>query len=113
MTGIDLDRLVELDRAASPGPWFVRHLDDDHAMSAIAVSIRPDSGEDGSMRDGTWPLDDVVAACLLQQPRYVDPPDQKWDENAALIAEVRTALPELLRLARIGQAQETSGRRPG
>lgn len=113
MAGIDLDRLTELDRAASPGPWFVRHLDDDHAMSAITVSTRPDSGEDGSMRDGTWPLDVVVAACLLQQPRYVDPPDQKWDENAALIAEVRTALPELLRLARIGLAQEASRRRRG
>ena len=65
------------------------------------------------MRDGTWPLDVVVAACLLQQPRYVDPPDQKWDENAALIAEVRTALPELLRLARIGLGQEASERRNG
>jgi hypothetical protein len=111
MTGIDLDRLQELDRAASPGPWFVRHLDDDHAMSAVAVSTQPETGDFGSMREGDWPLDVVVAACLLQQPRYVDPPDQKWDENAVLIAEVRTALPELLRLARIGLAQEASGRR--
>ena len=113
MTGIDLDRLAELDQAASPGPWYVRYLDDDHAMSAVAVSTRPDTGDDESMRAGGWPFDDVVAACLLQQPRYVDPPDQKWDENAALIAELRTALPELLRLARIGLAQETSGRQRG
>jgi hypothetical protein len=32
----------------------------------------------------------------------------KWDENAALIAELRTALPELLRLATIGLAAEAS-----
>lgn len=113
MTDIDLDRLTELDRAASPGPWFVRHLDDDYAMSAVAVATRPGSGEGGSMRNGTWPLDEVIATCLLQQPRYVDPPDAKWDENAALIAELRTALPELLRLARIGLAEETAGRQRG
>lgn len=113
MTGIDLDRLEELDRAASPGPWFVRHLDDDHAMSAVTVSTQPEIADYGSMRKGDWPLDAVVAACLLQQPRYVDPPDQKWDENAALIAEVRTVLPELLRLAKIGLVQETSEGRRG
>lgn len=106
MNSDDLEKLAQLDRAATPGPWFVQLLDDDHAMNAVAVCTKAQSGVGGSMRAGTWPLDDVVAACLLQEPRYVDPPDTKWDANAALIAEVRTALPELLRLAKIGLTAE-------
>jgi hypothetical protein len=73
MNSVDLEKLAQLDRAATPGPWFVQLLDDEHAMSAVAVCTKAQSGAGGSMRERTWPLGDVVAACLLQQPRYVDP----------------------------------------
>jgi hypothetical protein len=56
------------------------------------------------MRFGEWPLGEVVAACLIQEPPYVVPADERYDENADLIAAMRNALPELLRLARLGLA---------
>jgi hypothetical protein len=48
------------------------------------------------------PAEEMIAVTLLQEPPCVLPPDDRWDENATLIAEVRSAFPELLRLARLG-----------
>lgn len=42
--GLDLDAIDELCAAATPGPWFVRSLDDDHAMNLVAVSTVEDTG---------------------------------------------------------------------
>ncbi|MGV3481956.1 MAG: hypothetical protein ACO1O3_18545 [Sphingobium sp.] len=109
MTADDLDRLERLAGVATPGPWFVRRLDDEHCMGAVAVSTRPDTGMVEDMRSGSWPSSEVVAACLIQQPPYVLPADDRFDENAALIAMMRTALPQLLRLARIGLAADGAG----
>jgi hypothetical protein len=97
-----LDRLGALERGASEGPWYVRRLDDEMCMGAIVVSTVPDTGKNESMRGGGWPGSEVVAACTIQSPPYVVPADDRDEENAALIAEVRNALPELLRLARLG-----------
>jgi hypothetical protein len=47
-----LERLAQLDKAATPGPWFVRLLDDEHAMSAVAVCTKAQPGVGGSMREG-------------------------------------------------------------
>lgn len=71
-------------------------------MSAYAVSTSPDTGKNEDMRSGTWPGSEVVAACLIQSPPYAVPADERYEENAKLIAAMRTALPELLRLARRG-----------
>ncbi len=102
MTLEELEALAALEWAASAGPWYVRHLDDDMRMGAIAVSTHPDSGASEDMRSGTWPSSQVVAACLIQSPPYVVPGDDRQEENARRIAAVRTALPDLLRLARLG-----------
>ncbi|MBS7695665.1 MULTISPECIES: hypothetical protein [unclassified Chelatococcus] len=102
MDEADLDQLERLAAQATPGPWFVRFLDDIHAMSAVAVATRPATGGGKSMRFGEWPSGEVIAACLIQEPPYVVPTDERYDENAALIAAMRNALPELLRLARLG-----------
>lgn len=102
MTRGDLDELERLAVAATPGSWFVRTLDDEHCMGAVAVSTTPDTRADQSMRFGKWPSDEIVAACLIQQPPYVVPADDRYEDDAALIAAVRTTLPELLRLAKIG-----------
>ena len=94
--------LVELDRLsanATPGPWHVGRFDDEQCMSAVSV--------EAYLPDATGrQLSEVIAATLIQRPRYVDPGDAKWDENALLIVEMRNALPELLRLATIGQTVE-------
>ena len=48
MSGLNDDELEEIDSraaAASPGPWFVRHLDDDDAMSLVAIGRTPDTGQ--------------------------------------------------------------------
>ncbi len=85
---------MELCSAATPGPWFVRILDDEHAMNLVAVSTVPDTG-----RNERWPAFDprqIVAATLVQYPQYVDSGDERWDENAAFIAMARETMPLLV-----------------
>jgi hypothetical protein len=91
---LDLDAIDELCSAATPGPWFVRSLDDDHAMSLVAVSTTEDTrlGE----RRPAFDHGELIAATLVQQPRYVDCADGRWDENAAFIAMAREAVPQLV-----------------
>lgn len=102
MTPEQLDELAALEHAASAGPWYVRDLDDQTCMGARAVSTKPDTGRNESMRAGTWPGAEIVAACLIQDPAYVVPADDRFEQNAAFIAAVRNAFPELVRLARLG-----------
>jgi len=71
-------------------------------MGAYAVATTPDTGAKESMWSGAWPGSEVVAACLIQSPPYAVPADDRYEENAKLIAMMRTALPELMRLARLG-----------
>ncbi|MEU3341099.1 hypothetical protein [Streptomyces sp. NPDC006668] len=90
----ELEEIEELCSAATPGPWFVRTLDDDSAMNLVAVSTVRDTG-----RAERWPHFDhreIVAATLVQHPRYVDSGDECWDENAAFIAMAREAVPRLV-----------------
>ncbi|WP_316778985.1 hypothetical protein [Streptomyces sasae] len=89
-----LDEIEALCTAATPGPWFVRNLDDSHAMNLLAVSTVADTG-----RGERWPDFDhgeLIAATLVQEPRYVDCADERWDENAAFIAMARDAVPRLV-----------------
>jgi predicted kinase len=90
----ELTEIDELAEAATPGPWHVRQLDDDWAMCLVAVSTVPDTG-----RGERWPAFDhreLVAATLVQHPRYVDAADERWDENAAFIASARADVPRLV-----------------
>jgi hypothetical protein len=41
---LDLDDIEEMSSAATPGPWFVKNLDDDQAMNLVAVSTVEDTG---------------------------------------------------------------------
>lgn len=107
---MDLDTLDELERLATPSPWHVRYLDDDHAMNAIGISTEPDTGEHEDMATFACAGPELLAACLIQAPPYVVPSDRKWRENADLMVAVRNALPELLRLARVGAAAEAEAR---
>lgn len=94
LTARDLDEIEQRAAAATPGPWFVRQLDDTDAMSLVAVGTTPDTGE-----GERWPQFDhgeIVAATLVQQPRYVDVSDSRWDENASFIAHSREDVPRLL-----------------
>lgn len=89
----ELTEIEELCSAATPGPWFVRFLNDQDAMNLVAVSTAPDSNQ-----AERWPGFDhgeMVAATLVQKPRYIDNADERWDENAAFIAMAREALPRL------------------
>ena len=86
----DLERLAEV---ATPGPWYVRFLDDNDAMNFVAISTTPDNG-----RGERWPDFDhreIVAATLVQQPHYVAVADERWDENAWFIACARDAVPRM------------------
>ncbi|MER5280958.1 hypothetical protein ABT025_35220 [Streptomyces sp. NPDC002809] len=110
MTDEELADIEELVEFTTPGPWYVRMLDDDWAMGLVAVSTVPDTG-----RGERWPGFDhqqIVAATLVQQPRYVDVADERWDENARFIANARQDIPRLiaeirrLRAALEGQAAQ-------
>jgi hypothetical protein len=96
----DLNRLEALDKAATPGPWYVRQLDDDMCQGAVAISCKPDDGMVPSMRAGNWPGHEIIAACLIQSPPYAVVDDDKFEDNAELIAAIRNCLPELLLFAR-------------
>ncbi|QUQ65972.1 hypothetical protein [Kutzneria sp. CA-103260] len=61
LTDQELDGLSELAQAATSGPWFV------------AVSTVPDTG-----------LGEIVAAALIQQPRYIDVADERWGRERLL-----------------------------
>ena len=84
ITDAQLDELLALARNATPRPWYVRRLDDDVAMSLLAISTVPDTG-----KGERWPNFDskeIVAATLIQSPRYMSIADEKWDENAATLS---------------------------
>jgi len=90
----ELETLLELAERATPRPWYVQNLDDDSAMSLTAISIKPSTGY--VLR---WPMFDggeMVAATLVQQPRYVSIDDGKWHENANYIVAAANLLPTLV-----------------
>ena len=38
----------------------------------------------------------MVAATLVQHPRFIDIADERWDQNADFIANARTDIPRLI-----------------
>jgi hypothetical protein len=95
LSDTELSTIEERAAAATPGPWYTRYLDDDHAANLVAVATTPDAG-----RSERWPhfdADALVAATLVQFPnRYIDCADQRWDENAQFIAHAREDIPRLI-----------------
>jgi len=62
-------------------------------MNLVAISTTADGGHE------RWPDFDhgeIVAATLVQQPRYVSLSDELWHENAEFIAHARDDVPRLL-----------------
>lgn len=102
MSELDLTELADLEAEATPAPWTQDRFDDQYCMTAIGV--RADLPDD----DGRL-MNEFIAATLIQQPPYIMPSDNRCMANARLIAEVRNALPELLRLATIGRSAENRG----
>jgi hypothetical protein len=89
----ELQELLNLAKHATPRPWYVRHLDDSHAMNLTAISTSPDT-----VAGERWPdfnSGEIVEATLIQEPRYVDVSDGKWDENAAYITAAANHLTSL------------------
>ncbi|MGW2256224.1 hypothetical protein ACWCXH_39760 [Kitasatospora sp. NPDC001660] len=107
MTDEELAEIEALADAATPGPWHVRQLDDDFAMSLVAISTVPDTG--AGERSPDFGHHEIVAATLVQQPRYVDIADERWDENAQFIADARQNVPRLIaEIRRLRQLLATS-----
>lgn len=94
LTDSELRDLLEMSKRATPTPWHVRLLDDAEAMTLISISTRPGTGN-----QERWPdfnATEIVAATLIQSPRYVDVNDSRWQENAEYIAAAATFLPSLV-----------------
>ncbi|MCM0678516.1 hypothetical protein NCC78_28145 [Micromonospora phytophila] len=108
LTDAELDDIQQRVEAASPGPWYVRLLDDSHAAGLVAVGTAPDTGRGERWPD--FPADEMIAATLVQFPeRYVDCADERWDENATFIAHARHDVPRLLAEIRRLRAQLQRG----
>lgn len=109
LTDEDLADIEDRARAATPGPWYVRQLDDDSAMNLVAISTAIDTG-----RGERWPdfdAGEILAATLVQHPGYVNTADERWDENAWFIAHARQDIPRLIAEIRrlrghIGQSEK-------
>jgi hypothetical protein len=85
LSDAELDQIERRADAATPGPWFVRFLDDVNAMNLVAVSTQPDTGQGERWPD--FEQSTIIAATVVQEPRYVDIEDGRWDENARFIAQ--------------------------
>ena len=110
LTDHELDQIEQRAEEATRGPWFIRKLDDSHAMNLIAVSTEPDTG-----KGERWPDFDhgtIVAATLVQEPRYVDIADDRWDLNAVFIAHARADVPRLVTEIRRLRARGQVGGQP-
>lgn len=92
----DLDAIRERWADATPGPWHVRDMDDDHAMSLTAVSTVPDDGYGWGDQLTEAEAGEIVAVTLLQAPRLASIADGRWDENAVAIAAAPTDIADLL-----------------
>ena len=100
MNQANLDELERLLSRATSGPWYVRNLDDEYYMSAIAISTLSSNDDPESYGGGGWPSGQFVAATLIQQPRLVDHKEGRWDVDAELIVRLRNLGPELIALAK-------------
>jgi hypothetical protein len=105
LSDAELDQIERRADAATPGPWFVRLLDD--AMSLVAVSTQPDTGQGERWPD--FEPSTIIAATVVQEPRYVDIEDGRWDENAHFIARARSDIPRLVAEVRRLRAQTRGG----
>src|SRR5438552_15852649 len=94
MAELDLTAIRGRAAAATSGPWHVRRLDEDHAMNLVAISTTPDDGVGERWPD--FDYGEIVAATLVQEPRYASIADARWDGNAAFIAHAREDVPNLL-----------------
>jgi hypothetical protein len=94
LTDEGLAEIDDLLDSATPGPWYVRLLDDDFSMNIVAVSTVSGEGAPGSFPD--FNRSEIVAATLVQHPGYVNIEDGRWDENANFIAVARDLVPQLL-----------------
>lgn len=63
-------------------------------MNLVAISTTPDNGRGERRPD--FDHGEIVAATLVQEPRYVDVADERWDENAQFIASARHAVPRMI-----------------
>lgn len=90
----ELRRIEERVDNTTPGPWFVRELDDQAAMSMVAISTVPDSG--GGERWPNFQAGEIIALTLVQEPRYAGIADEHWDENASFVAHARQDVPRLI-----------------
>ena len=88
---LDLDALETLEKKATQGEWTTQRFPNGCHFDRI-------------LRDG-YTVDGVTYV-----PDYEHP--MLCKDDAALIAAARNALPELIRLARIGQRVERDAKRP-
>lgn len=84
----ELRRLAD---AATPGPWYVRRVDDPSFMTAQYVTCEKGGGK---LDVDAWDNpESVVAITLLQDPSLAFTNAEA--ENATFIAAARTGIPEL------------------
>lgn len=103
LTDAELAAIRERTEMATPGPWYIRFLDDSHFMNLVAVCTTPDSGQHEALPyhdQGGEIRKSIIATTLYQADAHVIVPvsveTENWDEDAEFIAHAREDIPRLL-----------------
>ncbi len=96
---VDLDELERLHTEAMAPPWVVDRIDDDTCCALDVITVDPKVLEEEGVESDTPP-----AIAYLSHPYHAE--GLACSEAEKLICAMRNALPELIRLARIGLATE-------
>lgn len=91
LTESRLSELMQMADASTPRPWYVVECGDKYSASMICISTKPQSDPNAEPNP-----QNIVAAALVQNPRYVDVEDEKWDANAQYLATAANVLPHLI-----------------
>lgn len=94
LTDEELAAIEDHASGATPGPWFVRWLDDESAASLVGVSTEPDTGRHERFPD--FDASTMVAMTVVQNPLYCFIGDSCEQKNAEFIAHARGDIERLI-----------------
>jgi hypothetical protein len=106
LTDEELATIESRASVATPGPWFVRWLDDESAANLVGVSTKPDTGRHERFPD--FDASTMVAMTVVQNPLYCFIGDWREEKNAEFIAHAREDIERLIGEVRRLRAGDTS-----
>jgi hypothetical protein len=81
---IELMAIKERFSRATRGPWQVRPVSDESSMTLLGISASSNGAKETDYRH--YAAGEMIAAALVQNPKYAVHQSGKWAENAEFIA---------------------------